>query len=457
MVAGRRQRWARRAGATRAPDAAVAVGEPGPEQAWRSAPPVRRCLSEPMSPVIPPAFTDRLATWRLTMMTAITRPPSTWTCLTPLTQSAWITRRGARTAPQVAQARPEQNPGPARWRSAAEPGGDLATVARLSTRPSRGAVEDGSGGPDPVAVPNRSIAAGIRRPAALIPGDVDGPVAGPPQRASPADAAARRASHEGTPGATRRDRPPLAGLGPALPGLPLTARPLRPRDEEQLPARSPESRLPVARRVESAAEAGPGRSPATDSAPLRAPGGSGPGGSGPGDPVPGHVAISSYGQSSVPADHLRPVDVAALAREIAQPLRPREEEQLRARSPELPLPVVHRFESAAGAGPVRSTPADSAPLHPLRAQGGSGPGSSGPGGPVPGGPVPGHVTISSYGQRFASADHHRAVDTAALAREIARRHGDEIAQAAAPVLARLLRPPRDRSAERDKSPPELPR
>lgn len=76
---------------------------------------------------------------------------------------------------------------------------------------------------------------------------------------------------------------------------------------------------------------------------------------------------------------------------------------------------------------------------------------------MPGGPVPGHVTISSYGQRFASADHHRAVDTAALAREIARRHGDEIAQAAAPVLARLLRPPRDRSAERDKSPPELPR
>jgi hypothetical protein len=79
--------------------------------------------------------------------------------------------------------------------------------------------------------------------------------------------------------------------------------------------------------------------------------------------------------------------------------------------------------------------------------------AGGSGGSAP----PGHVTIGSSGQRFASAGQVRPVDAAALAREIAQHHGDELAQAVAPALARLLRPPRDRGAARDKLPPELPR
>lgn len=76
---------------------------------------------------------------------------------------------------------------------------------------------------------------------------------------------------------------------------------------------------------------------------------------------------------------------------------------------------------------------------------------------MPGGQVPlGHVTIGS-GQRFSSAQPVQPVNAAALAREIARHHGDELAKAVAPALARLLRPPRNRTAERDESPAELPR
>lgn len=70
---------------------------------------------------------------------------------------------------------------------------------------------------------------------------------------------------------------------------------------------------------------------------------------------------------------------------------------------------------------------------------------------------PGPVTIGSSGPRFASAGPIRPVDTAALARQIAQHHGDELAQAMAPALARLLRPPRDRGAQRDEPLPELPR
>ena len=161
---------ARRAGTVPPPE--IPVGRP--QQAWRSAPPLRRALSEPVPLVIAPGLTDRLATWRLAAMSVATRPAHPWTSLTPLTPPAWTKRRsgrpgGARTSADVAAAGFASDAGSVRWRSATEPGADLATA------------------------PPRPAVAGTLR----------------------------RASAAGTPAAARPDRP-RTGLGP---GLCLACRP----------------------------------------------------------------------------------------------------------------------------------------------------------------------------------------------------------------------------------------
>ena len=130
----------------------------GSQQAWRSAPALRRALGEPVPLVIAPGFTDRLATWRLAKMTVATRPARTWTSLTPLAPSAWTRRRGgARTSPDLAATGFAPDPGPVRWRSATGPGADTAptvfaraTAPRLPARPPRTAAANGAVGTDPL-------------------------------------------------------------------------------------------------------------------------------------------------------------------------------------------------------------------------------------------------------------------------------------------------------------------
>jgi hypothetical protein len=441
-----RPRQARRAGAAPGSDVSVAWREPGPEQAWRSAPPVRRRLSEPVATVVVPGFIDRLATWRLAKMTVATRPASTWTSLTPLTQAAWTRRRsGVRTSPGAGETGP--GPGPARSRSAIEPGADPSAVTRLTARPPREAAAHAGAGLDPLATLNRPTGIDLRAPAPPIPPVAGGPVAGP----------LRLASAAGMPGANRRDRP-QTGLGPALPGLPRSARPLIPdRGEPQAPI-TPGTLSALGALDDSGWPGLPGR-----------PGPLGWRGS-PTGTAPAPADVSAYPRAGIgPVLASLPITARPLSPVVggsppplpASPLhssRPTGPAPTGA-GPETPsgaqppghgLPVVHRFEQAGQAGPAAALTARFAPA-PARSS--SAAGTSVPGGSVP----PGHVTIGSSGQRFASAGQVRPVDSAALAREIAQRHGDELAQAVAPALARLLRPPRDRSAERDELHAELPR
>ncbi len=391
----RRPSRARRAGTVPPPE--IPVGRT--QQAWRSARPLRRALSEPVPPVIAPGFTNRLATWRLAEMTVATRPVRTWTCLTPLTPSAWTRRRsGALTSADLAAARLAPDAGSVRWRSVTEPGADLAT-----------------------APPRPSFA---------------GPL--------------RRASAAWTPDAARPGRP-RTGLGPALPGLPRSARPLGPDLGEPPAPTAPSPPYATGAPDDLGWPAMPGR-----------PGPLGP----PAGTAPTPADASAYPRAGIgpmlaslppTARPLSPVaggsppplpPQAPVSPRPAEPAPPAWAAPRTSRGSQEPrhgLPVVHRFEQAGQAGPVAAPTAGLAP--PLARSG------SVPGGQVP----PGPVTIGSSGPRFSSAQPAQPVNAAALAREIARHHGDELAKAVAPALARLLRPPRNRTAERDESPAELPR
>ncbi len=255
MALRRWSRPARRAGVVPRPGGPRLPDDRGPEQAWRSAPPVRRSLSEPVSPVLRPGFTGRLATYQLATMTIATRPASTWTSLTPLTRPAWTRRRGgAGTARDLAAAGLAADHAPSWWPSAPRsgtdsltaglltPGSPLTTAARLSpdayalahaTRSSRSS----AGQPAPVFRQSAPV------PASAKPGPVE--ALGPVERN-------RAAVPAGRPGH------PRAGLGQALPGLPGSARSLDPDlTERTLPLTPPGTVSPAAFAAPAPPQAGP--------------------------------------------------------------------------------------------------------------------------------------------------------------------------------------------------------
>jgi len=480
----RRPPRARRPGTVPEPEIPVAKAEPGSQQAWCSAPPLRRALSEPVPLVIAPGFTDRLATWRSAAMTVATRPASTWTCLTSLTSPAWTRRRsGRRTSPDIAAAGFAPDVGPVRWRSAPEPGAGLAAATQRPARPPRAIAPPGAAGPGPLAALTRLTSADVQGQAAVTPA-ADGGARGqtdlaPEVESGPVAGTLRLASAARTPDAARPGRP-RTGLGPALPGLPRSARPLAPVDGELLAPTAPGTPSAPGALEDSDRPGMPNR-PDLPGMPNR-PGP--PGGRGsPAGTAPTPADASAYPRAgigpvlaSLPAT-ARPLSPVAGGSPLPLPESPRHSSWPTGTAPTRTaptrtaptwtapptasgapdaqlsgqlLPVVHHFEQAGQAGPTAVPTARLAPA-PTR-------GNSLPGGPVPGGPVPaGPVTISSSGQRFASAQLVQPVNAALLAREIAQHHGEELAQAVAPALARLLRPPRNRSAERDESPAELPR
>ena len=119
------------------------------------------------------------------------------------------------------------DPGSARWRAAMEPGANPATVKRLAERPPRPAAAPASVSLDPLATLNRPSAIDVRAPASPIPAVAGG-------RSTAARAGRARAGRCAVAaGECRRDSRartgatgPEAGLGPALPGLPRSARSL---------------------------------------------------------------------------------------------------------------------------------------------------------------------------------------------------------------------------------------
>jgi hypothetical protein len=395
----------------------VARRDLGSQQAWRSAPPLRRALlagqpralSEPAPLVIAQGFTDRLATWRLATMAVATRPVSTWTSLTPLTPPAWTRRR---TSPHKEAAGFAPDGGSFR-RSATGPGADQVTAARLPARSRRPVASHGDVGPDFLAALTRPTAVGVRGQAALAPAVAVGSVA-----VGSVARTLRRASAAAAPDAGRPE-------GPALPGLPRSARPL-----------SPDPGAPPAPTASGTPGSPTATAPASADASAYPRAGIGP-------------VLASLPPTARPLSPVvdgRPLPAGPPSAGAAHPTAPGTQ------PPGHGLPVVHRSGQAGHAGRAGAAASPTAGFAPPSAR--SRPVPS----PVPASPVPpGYVTIGSSGQRFASAEPARPADAAVLAREIARDHGDELAQAVAPALARLLRPPRDRGRERDEPSAELPR
>lgn len=401
-MALRRPRLARRASAVSGPGSAPARGAPSPEQPWSSLPAMRRSLGEPVPAVLRPQFNGGLATWRLLTMAGSTRPASTWTAMAPLSSPEWTRRRqgrGPHTAPQVAEAGLATGSGPTLWSPASRPAETHANPGQLGSGPSLPAGMPDGLGAEALAILSRPVPAATGAPASPQPGARPGN--GAPAARSPA-----------------ADRQGRAGLGAALPALPSSARPLG----TDLTGRWP----PVASGL-------PGPPP------IAWPGRSETGAA----PVPGiGPVLSGLPPTARPLrsdDGMSPPTLLPSAR----PLEPSAQASSTTRTPppDDRMPVVHRPSQ-----PGRAALAASQAQHPWPA---SPAGSSAPAG--------NGTTVSVSGRRLTAADQDRQVDASALARELARHHKDELAQALAPTLARILRPPRDHGWERDDLPRELPR